>query len=78
MFMPFGHGPRNCIGMRLALLEAKMAIVHALKKVTFVKSTETEVSVSINGLVHMISVLITSASSEESGESHQRLCSSYT
>lgn len=41
-FMSFGHGHRNCIGMRLALLEAKIAVVHMLRKFKFVKCDETE------------------------------------
>ena len=41
--IPFGFGPRNCIGMRLALLETKIVFIELLKRYTFVKAPDTEV-----------------------------------
>jgi len=37
------QGPRNCIGMRLALIEAKMALASILQKFTVVPGEKTEV-----------------------------------
>ena len=43
-YMPFGSGPRNCIGMRFALLEAKMALIEILKKFRFIRAPDTQVA----------------------------------
>lgn len=39
--MTFGQGPRNCIGMRFALLEAKMGIVALMSKYSLKKTART-------------------------------------
>ena len=41
--MPFGWGPRNCVGMRFALMEAKIALIHILRKYKFEQAPDTEV-----------------------------------
>ena len=43
VYIPFGFGPRNCIGSRFALMEAKMALVTVLRKFKFERSPDTEV-----------------------------------
>ncbi|KAL3841596.1 hypothetical protein ACJMK2_019713 [Sinanodonta woodiana] len=40
-FLPFGAGPRNCIGKRLALLQAKMAIVGMVQNFRFQTAPDT-------------------------------------
>ena len=42
--IPFGYGPRNCIAMRLALMEIIMSAALVLKHFTFVRCEKTKVS----------------------------------
>ncbi|KAF5271854.1 hypothetical protein FQA39_LY07994 [Lamprigera yunnana] len=40
-YLPFGDGPRNCIGERFALLSVKLGIIHFLKKFEVMKNSNT-------------------------------------
>ncbi|KFQ99861.1 Cytochrome P450 3A24, partial [Nipponia nippon] len=44
-FLPFGAGPRNCIGMRFALLVLKMAVVVLLQNFSFRTCKDTPVRI---------------------------------
>lgn len=39
LFIPFGLGHKQCLGMRLALLEVKFLVVNLLKKYEFCRPT---------------------------------------
>jgi cytochrome P450 len=42
-FMPFGTGPRNCIGMRFAIIEMKLVLASILSKYCFQTCDQTPV-----------------------------------
>ena len=47
-YMPFGSGPRNCIGMRFAMMEAKMCLMSLLRKYKFERGPDTQVKIIIS------------------------------
>ncbi|KAG7316185.1 hypothetical protein KOW79_021051 [Hemibagrus wyckioides] len=47
-YMPFGLGPRNCIGMRFALVVMKLAVVEILQRFDISLSEETKVPLKLN------------------------------
>nr|XP_037279103.1 cytochrome P450 3A19-like [Rhipicephalus microplus] len=46
-YLPFGAGPRNCIGMRLALQSIKLCLLHSVHVVQFVPTKKTKVPLQI-------------------------------
>ncbi|KAM3608834.1 uncharacterized protein V6R79_005584 [Siganus canaliculatus] len=47
IYLPFGAGPRNCVGMRLAQLEMKMALVQLFHRFSVVACSETKVPLDL-------------------------------
>ncbi|XP_052610984.1 cytochrome P450 3A19-like [Peromyscus californicus insignis] len=46
-YLPFGYGPRNCIGMRFSLINMKLAIVKILQNFSLHPCEETEVPLKL-------------------------------
>ncbi|XP_078723533.1 cytochrome P450 3A24-like [Lampetra fluviatilis] len=42
-YLPFGHGPRNCIGMRFALMSVKIVVCRILQRYSFQACSETTI-----------------------------------
>ncbi|XP_042913579.1 cytochrome P450 3A19-like, partial [Parasteatoda tepidariorum] len=46
-YLPFGSGPRNCIGMRFALLETKICLTYVLSTFQVLTGPETKVFLNV-------------------------------
>ncbi|XP_077172252.1 cytochrome P450 3A9-like [Paroedura picta] len=53
-YLPFGAGPRNCIGMRFALVTMKVAIVILLQHFSFKTCKETPIPLELNSEVFLL------------------------
>lgn len=47
-YMPFGLGPRQCIGTKMALLELKIVLVKVLQKIKFERGVGTTEKLEFN------------------------------
>lgn len=47
IYMPFGAGPRNCIGMRFALMNVKLAVIKVLQNFSFKPCKETQIPLKV-------------------------------
>ncbi|XP_049499002.1 thromboxane-A synthase [Panthera uncia] len=46
-YLPFGAGPRSCLGVRLGLLEIKLTLLHVLREFRFEACPETQVPLQL-------------------------------
>ena len=49
-YLPFGTGPRNCIGMMFGLMELKLALAHLVPKYVFKVTDKTEKQLKFRAL----------------------------
>ncbi|XP_044513352.1 cytochrome P450 3A4-like [Gracilinanus agilis] len=50
VYLPFGTGPRNCIGMRFALMNMKVAVSRLLQEFSFRTCKETQIPLKLSNM----------------------------
>ena len=55
-YLPFGTGPRNCIGMRFAMMEVKVAIFHLLRSFKLEPSSKTPIPIKYETKVMLTNI----------------------
>ncbi|XP_069820276.1 thromboxane-A synthase isoform X2 [Dendropsophus ebraccatus] len=50
LYLPFGAGPRSCIGMRLAILEAKITLYRILRRFRFQTCPRTQIPLQVTAV----------------------------
>jgi cytochrome P450 len=53
-YLPFGAGPRNCIGMRFALIEIKICMAHLIRRYRFYRCPQTDVPIEYKRFIHVM------------------------
>lgn len=54
-FLPFGDGPRNCIGLRFGMMQAKIGLVVLLKNFVFSTTPKTDIPLEFSSLKLVLS-----------------------
>lgn len=54
-YLPFGDGPRNCIGDRFGKMQAKLGLVVLLRHFKFGISSQTQIPLQLNNRINLIS-----------------------
>ncbi|XP_017044421.1 probable cytochrome P450 6a13 [Drosophila ficusphila] len=54
-YLPFGEGPRNCIGERFGKLQVKVGLVYLLKEFKFSRSEQTKIPLKFSSVTFLIS-----------------------
>lgn len=56
-YLPFGDGPRNCIGDRFGKMQAKLGLVVLIRNFKFGVSSQTEIPLKINNRINLVNPL---------------------
>jgi cytochrome P450 len=53
-YLPFGAGPRLCLGMRFALMEAKQCLAHIIKNYRFSRNNKTDIPINFTKMTTLL------------------------
>ncbi|XP_055947998.1 cytochrome P450 3A8-like [Argiope bruennichi] len=69
-YLPFGAGPRNCLGMRFALMEVKVCLAHVIANFTIKTCPQTKIPLEFDlgsqGLIQPIGIIVKMEPRQES------------